>query len=274
MKGYILLFLLLLVPAISRGQGSTIPQGAQLDCPNTALPVAAADSSRQKAALDSMATLLVGHWKLTKLDSDWSPIQRPNWFSELVINREGQCVVRLEGNWVSSFQLTLSLERGWIYFTISQLKGARFWLSSIANSGQRSHNPTKPNKRGRLSVCESALFLAGYQYERLANQDRMTASLTPIACQDSLSEVKQVQRVKGRVQFRDDLQAYVLDYALDNQFATHVIGLICNWPQAKDYIGQMVSFSGKYFGLPKPVPVSSQPESVYYLRITGFHPLE
>jgi hypothetical protein len=269
---------LLIVPTICWGQASKDSKEPEIDCLSSVLPITDTDLTSQKAALDSIATLLVGRWKLIKVESGWSGPKTPNWLSELIVDRKGQCVVRVDGNWVSGFQLTLTIERGWFFFTINQHKGSHFLIAPAPIS---DHYGRKRNNRGRLKLCESLLSLSDnsadgqlYLYERLTHREPNIASLTPISCQDSLSQVEQVQRVKGRVLFRDDLQAYIIDYALADSPFTHLIGIICNWPQAKDYINKTVSYSGKYFGLPDRPKVSGKQEIVYYLRITGFHPIE
>lgn len=277
-KYVVLLWLLIVVPIICWGQASTSLKEREVDCLSSALPIAHTDLISQKAALDSIAALLVGRWKLIKVEDGWSGTKTPNWLSELIVDRKGQCIVRVDGNWISGFQLTLITERGWFFFTIDRHKGARFLITPTSSL---DHYERKSNSQGRIKLCESILSLSDnradgqlYLYERLTHQEPSISSLTPIACRDSLSQVEQVQRVKGTVLFRDDLQAYVIDYSLRDSPFTHLIGIICNWPQAKEYVNKTVSYSGKYFDLPVKNKIDGGQEKVYYLRITRFHPVE
>ncbi len=274
----VFLLWLLIVSTFSWGQASTGSKEPDIDCISSAMPIADTNFISQKVASDSIAALLVGRWKLIRVESGWSAPKTPNWLSELIVDREGQCIVRVDGNWVSSFRLTLTMQWGWFYFAIDQHKGDRFLIASTPSLDSYGR---KRNSRGRLKLCESILSLSDnradgqrYLYERLTRQEPDIASLTPVACRDSLSQVEQVQRVKGTVMFRDDLQAYVIDYVSVDSPSTHLIGIICNWPQAKEYTNRIVNYSGKYFDLPTKNTIDGEQGKVYYLRITGFHQIE
>jgi hypothetical protein len=263
---------------MSCGQSSITTTQPIVDCIPQPLAIANTDSIRQQIALDSISTLVVGHWRLVRVESGWSAPKTPNGLAELLIDKEGECVVLMDGNWVSSFRLTLSMQWGRVLFASSEHKGAHYL--GFTDSAAK-HSTRKRPHLGRIGLCGPYLFVSNnmadgqsHTYERATTIEPNIASLTPIVCRDSLSLHSEVQRVKGKVEYRNDLQAYVIDYALEDLPTTHLVGIVCNWPQAKQYIGKTVAFSGKYFQVPKQTNKTKKQETVYYLRITGFHPVE
>lgn len=250
-------------PFVCYGQPNT--DNGNSDCAFSRFPVLETDSTRQRIILDSAAALLVGRWKLVQTESGWSAPRSPGWLAELAIDKQGECVVRIDGNWVSSFNLTPFVRWGFLYFSLNHLKGSLFFHTSRPVTG-------------RFGFCESKMIMSDnradgelFRYERITTNEPDIASLTPTVCRDSLSLFAEVGRVKGRVEFREELKAYVIRYSAEA--GTDWVGIICNWPQGKEYTGQMLVFSGKYY-TPVKIGKTNEKELIYYLRITGFHPLE
>ena len=266
------------LPLASWGQlEATITQPLIIDCVSPQLPIANSDSVKQRVALDSISPLLVGRWKLIREASGWSSPKTPNWLAELLIDQQGQCVVLIDGNWVSSFRLTLSMKWGRVLFASSEHKGAHF----LGFTNPDPRRPARKRRLGRIDRCGSYLFVSdnaadgrSHTYERVATTEPDITSLTPTVCRDSLSLHSSVMRVNGRVQYRADLHAYIIDYLPGSGSAKHQIGILCNWPQAKEYVGKTVAYSGNYYHRPGELEHPTKEEVIYYLRITGFHPVD
>ena len=88
------------------------------------------------------------------------------------------------------------------------------------------------------------------------------------ACQDSAHFIGQVEKLKGWVEHRADLQSYVISYAIENTFDSEVTAIICNWPEAGKWVGRAVTFSGRYYRGPS-LLIRHAGESLVYVHLTS-----
>lgn len=95
-------------------------------------------------------------------------------------------------------------------------------------------------------------------------------------CQRAVYCVQEVASSKGRVEYRPDLEAYVVVSSDPNNppsTPTAIVcgqwtGILCNWPQASHWVSQSVLFSGKYYQA-RDMRANRGGETVFYLHVNA-----
>lgn len=90
-------------------------------------------------------------------------------------------------------------------------------------------------------------------------------------CQDSSSFVGQVHNLKGIVGHRQDLGSYTISYALPDAIDSQYTFILCNWPQAANWLGRSVTFSGRRY-LARGILPTHGGETTLYLYLTAVRP--
>lgn len=221
-------------------------------------------SVQHQKDIDSVANLLTGRWRLVRVSSGWTRPRDVAGHTIMTVDQQQRVTVRNDGNWVSSFRFVIRKRWREYVFIRDQLKRSPFLgMSAQDIGGLRLYGDT-------LLLFDRRADSGAYTFKRVLDTV-LLPQLSPTACADSMSLVHQCQRVKGVVSFRPDLQAHVMTYTISDSTKQTWVGIFCNWPQAGEYIGRMLTFSGKFYQVTKP-KTGLKNETVYYLRLTGLHP--
>lgn len=101
--------------------------------------------------------------------------------------------------------------------------------------------------------------------------DMKTAGLVLTAgpgCQDSTKYFSQVRNYRGTVEYRQDLNTYVISYGVPNTLDSQITLIPCNWPDATKWAGKLVTFSGRYYHATN-VMIRYGGESILYVYLTS-----